>query len=191
MAAPRIPAPPPVVDLGVLAASSAWIDAAPFRAHLRRLLFDTTEHWRVVALACGVAPATVQHLLSGRNGSPARRIRSRDAVLLLMTDRARLRRLDATPVPAADSVRRIAALRALGQSPTWIAAQVHLGPAELGALSDSSWCSALLELRAACACAAAGLTGWWSGDAWFDDDDGPDAFGPDPACPSSMPDLAA
>ena len=191
MAAPRSPVRPPVVDLSVLAASSAWIDAAPFRAHLRRLLFDSTEHWRVVALACGVAPATVRHLLTGRDGSPARRLRAKDAVLLLTTDRARLRFLRDTPVPAADSVRRIAALRALGRTPAWIAAQLRLQPAELVRLSDSSWCSALVELRAACACSTAGLSGWWSGDQWFDDDDLLEALGSDPSCPPPMPDWAA
>ncbi|MDA8438482.1 MAG: hypothetical protein M0Z51_06430 [Propionibacterium sp.] len=191
MAAPRNPVRPPVVDLNVLATGGAWVDAAPFRAHLRRLLFDSAEHWRVVALACGVAPATVRHLLAGRDGSPARRIRAKDAVLLLTTDPDRLRCLGSTPVPAADSVRRIAALRALGRSPAWIATQVRLGPADLVRLSDSSWCSALVELRAACACSTAGLSGWWSGDAWFDDDDRRDALDTGPCCARRMPDWAA
>ncbi len=191
MAARRPITSPPVVDLDVLARSTDWIDAAPFRAHLRRLVFDGGEHWRVVALACGVAPATVRRLLDGRPGSPLRRIRARDAVLLLGTDRTRLLHLAAAQVPAADTARRVATLRALGHSPVWIAGHLRVPPGELGGLADSSWCSALVELRAACACQAAGLTGWWSGDPWFDDADRPHVSQPDAACTPSMPDLAA
>ena len=184
------PSPPPVVDLGLLARSTAWVDAAPFRTHVRRLLADTGEHARVVALACGVAPATLDHLLTRHHGAPLRRIRARDAARLLTLDRDGLRSLDTVQVSTSDTARRIGALVSLGRSPDWIASQLRVAPSAVSAAANAPRCSALVELRAACACAAAGLTGWWSGDAWFDDAGscGSDAH---PTCTPAMPDWAA
>lgn len=175
----------PVTDLATLEQSTAWVRSTPFRAHLRRLVAETGEHPRVLALAAGVAPNSVLALLSGR-ASGRRRIRARDASLLLALDRAGIAELAVTPVPAHTTVRRLEALAPLAQSRSALAAMLRLDTDGLDRLHRAEWTSALIELRAAAACGAAGLCGWWSGDAWFDDSETLDG-----ACAAPMRDWAA
>ena len=183
-ARPTAPATP-ITDLALLARSTAWICADPFRTHLRHLMAESGEEWPVLALAAGVPPATVRTLITEHPGR-RRRIRARDAALILQLGRARITELALTQVPALDTRRRIAALSSLGCPPGWLARRLRLDVDGATRLAGAEWCSALTELRAASACRAAGLSGWWSGDAWFDD-----SRPARPRCTTPMPDLAA
>ncbi|HEX2857447.1 MAG TPA: hypothetical protein VHO26_08225 [Propionibacteriaceae bacterium] len=160
-------APRPLTDLSALALSTSWVESAPFRTHLGRLLAETGETPRVLALAAGVAPGTVHTLLAA--GPRRRRLRARDAAHVIALDRLRLAELAATPVAAHSTRRRVGALESLGYGPTWLGAHLRLDAEGIDRLMSADSCSALMALRAAGACGAAGLSGWWSGDGWFDD----------------------
>lgn len=67
-----------------------WVSAAPFRAHLRRLVHDTGLPWRAVALYAGVPPGLVRSLLLGRRGRPVRQVHPRAARSLLRVGYAEL-----------------------------------------------------------------------------------------------------
>ena len=51
-----------------------WVEAAPFRAHIRHLISETGVAWRTLAVLADVPPQSVDHLLRGRNGRPVPRL---------------------------------------------------------------------------------------------------------------------
>jgi len=51
-----------------------WVDAEPFRAHVRDLICETGLSWRLVAAHAGVAPRAIQSLLHGRRGYTLHRL---------------------------------------------------------------------------------------------------------------------
>ena len=51
-----------------------WVDAEPFRAHVRDLICETGLSWRLVAAHAGVAPRAVRSLLHGRRGYTLQRL---------------------------------------------------------------------------------------------------------------------
>ncbi|GAB3924244.1 hypothetical protein GCM10011575_03060 [Microlunatus endophyticus] len=51
-----------------------WVDAAPFRAHVRHLMELTGVPWRTLAVLADVPPQSVDHLLRGRAGRPVPRL---------------------------------------------------------------------------------------------------------------------
>jgi hypothetical protein len=51
-----------------------WVDAAPFRAHVRHLMAETGVAWRTIAVLADVPSQSVDHLLRGRNGRPVPRL---------------------------------------------------------------------------------------------------------------------
>lgn len=51
-----------------------WVDAAPFRAHVRHLIELTGVPWRTLAVLADVPPQSVDHLLRGRSGRPVPRL---------------------------------------------------------------------------------------------------------------------
>ncbi|HEY9289929.1 MAG TPA: hypothetical protein VIP98_01500 [Microlunatus sp.] len=55
-------------------APAAWVDPAPFRAHLRRLIRESGVPWRTLAMLAEVPPGPVEHLLLGHAGRPLRRL---------------------------------------------------------------------------------------------------------------------
>lgn len=61
-----------------------WVDAAPFRAHLRHVCDATGLPWPVLAMRAGVSLALADHLLHGRGGRRIRRI-TRDAAQRLLS----------------------------------------------------------------------------------------------------------
>ncbi len=70
-----------------------WVQAAPFRAHLQRLLDLTGVPWTTLAAEAIVPPAVVQRLLFGRGGRPLTRIPADCARRLLALDERSLRAL--------------------------------------------------------------------------------------------------
>lgn len=53
---------------------SPWVDAAPFRAHVRHLMAETGVAWRTIAVLADVPAPSVEHLLRGRRGRPVLRL---------------------------------------------------------------------------------------------------------------------
>ncbi|MCB0910903.1 MAG: hypothetical protein KDB60_04715 [Propionibacteriaceae bacterium] len=70
-----------------------WVQAAPFRALVARLLDLTDLPWPLVARHAGVPPAVMHRLLHGRDGHARGRIPSDCARRLLAVDEAQLVRL--------------------------------------------------------------------------------------------------
>jgi hypothetical protein len=70
-----------------------WVQAAPFRALLCRLIDLTGLPWPVVARYAGVSPAVVRRLLYGRAGHAYGRIPSDCARRLLALDENQLQQL--------------------------------------------------------------------------------------------------
>ena len=60
-----------------------WVSAAPFRAHLLRLIQTTGLPWRTIAVLAAVPSVTVDHLLHGRNGRRLTRLQPHLAARLL------------------------------------------------------------------------------------------------------------
>lgn len=102
--------------------SIAMVDAAPVRAHVRRLM-AAGEAYRDIATRAGQPVTTVCQLLYGKNGQPRRKVRPALAEALL--------RLEPSPdaplglIDATGTRRRAEALLALGWS---YVQQAHLTP---------------------------------------------------------------
>lgn len=142
---------------------AAWVHSAPFRAHLHRLLGETGLPWRVLAIAAGVPPRVVSSLLFGRRGAVLPRLRARDAAGLLLLTPEVLRVASRSPGHGEATRIRVKALRDRGHSLITIARWLGLGvAATAGVLAGTEWCSEITALRAAAACSAQGLGGWWA-----------------------------
>lgn len=125
----------------------AWVDAAPFRAHLRHLMavgaLDATE----VAVVLGVSTPAVHHLLAGRAGRPPRRISPHTARRLLLVRAADVRALRWSLTPA-DAARSAAhRLRTAGWSDAALASAVGTTIEEVRRLETGVRCSRLLAVR--------------------------------------------
>ena len=84
-----------------------WVDAEPFRAHVRDLICETGLSWRLVAAHAGVAPRAVRSLLHGRRGYTLHRLHVSIARALTTTSIESIAAdqhlvTDATDDPAAD-----------------------------------------------------------------------------------------
>jgi hypothetical protein len=60
-----------------------WVSAAPFRAHLRRLIITSGVGWRTVAVLAEMPSSALRRLLHGRNGRPLTRFHPQLASRLL------------------------------------------------------------------------------------------------------------
>lgn len=135
-----------------------WVLAAPFRAHLRQVQAACGLPWRVLALAAGVSPALVRHLVLGRHGRLPHRISPEDARRLLSLDTARLAGLAVESVSARQTAERVGLLLQAGHDPAVLARWCRLSESQLSALARASRCSRLLALfvEAVCPPALAG-----------------------------------
>lgn len=124
-----------------------WVDAAPFRAHLRRVLAAADVPWPAVAVAAGIPVATVHTLLFGRAGRPQARIDPRVAARVLRVEPRDLRLLGLVRVDAWATVERLRAALAAGLDPLQLARWCRIPPDELAALVDgeSATCSRLTQ----------------------------------------------
>lgn len=125
-----------------------WVDAAPFRAYLHLLMgVGRLEESDVAALA-GLSVRAVEHLLVGRAGRPARRIRRETAGRLLSVTVDEVRGLHWRLVPAHRATVPLARLRHGGADTALIAELTRVSVAELEALgAGTGHCSALTQLR--------------------------------------------
>ena len=132
--------------------TDAWVLAAPFRAHLRQVQSACGLPWPVLALAAGVSPALVRHLVFGRRGRLPHRISPESARRLLWLDGRRLAELAAQQVSARSTADRVRLLLASGYDPGDLAAWCRLSRSELAALPQAVHCSRLLALTVQAAC---------------------------------------
>jgi hypothetical protein len=126
-----------------------WVDAGPFRAHLRLLMAVGALTVTEVATLAGVSPRMAGTLLHGRGGRAVRRIDPESARALLAVTALQARSLRSRQVPAAESQARLGRLLASGAGLPGLADQLEVAPAVLEGLADgsSSWCNGLLALR--------------------------------------------
>ena len=124
-----------------------WVDAAPFRAHLKHLMSAGSLDVPEVAVVLGLSTRAVRHLLEGRAGRVPRRISPQTArrLLLVGTDDVRGLRWCVTPADAARTA--LHRLRASGWSAGEVAAVVGVGLGELASLPDDERCNRLLAVR--------------------------------------------
>lgn len=128
-----------------------WVEAAPFRAHLRHLMSVSGLGSSSVALLVGISPRCAHRLLHGRGGRPLRRISPEVARKLLLLTPGDARAVQRCTVPAGATVRHLRRLEQAGWSQVELAAAVGLSLAAVTRLLSgaSSTCSQLVALRAA------------------------------------------
>lgn len=134
-----------------LDAGEPWVEAAPFRAHLRHLVSASGLPLVGVALLAGVSPRFAVHLLHGRGGRPLRRISPDSARKLLRVTLADARAARHRVVPADRTQRHLQRLQREGWSQVDLAQLLGLSAQAVGDLSSGcvSSCSQLVALRAA------------------------------------------
>jgi hypothetical protein len=131
--------------------AGTWVEAAPFRAHLRHLMSVSGLGSSSLALLVGVSPRCAHRLLHGRDGRPLKRISPEVARKLLLLTPSDARAVQRCTVPASATVRHLRRLQQAGWSEPDLASALGLSHADLIALLTgvSSSCSQLVALRAA------------------------------------------
>lgn len=124
-----------------------WVDAGPFRAHLRLLMGVGSLDAAEVAIVLGLSTRAVRHLLEGRRGRAARRISPQTARRLLVVRPDDVRSLRWCLGPAEPALTSYGRLRAAGWSASEVAGAVGFGLDELAALGSGSHCNRLLAVR--------------------------------------------
>jgi len=125
-----------------------WVDATPFRAHVRFLMSVGMLSAADVATVAGVSVAAVAHLLSARGGDRARRLSPDTARRLLALSADDVRGLRWHLVPAHRARAKLETLRKAGLSDGRIAERARVDIGDLARLDgDAQHCSALLSLR--------------------------------------------
>ena len=133
----------------MVAAAAPWVEAGPFRAHLRHLMdvggLSATE----VAVLAGVPPRMVASLVGGRSGRPVRRISPENARALIRVAATDVASLRTRQVPAVPSRRRLRRLLGHAGGLPALAEQLGVAASTLDELAQpgAAWCSALLALR--------------------------------------------
>lgn len=125
----------------------AWVDAGPFRAHLRHLMAVGSLEVAEVAVVLGLSTRAVRHLYEGRAGRVPRRISPHTARRLLHVRADDVRGLRWCLAPAEPACASRDRLRACGWSLDEVASAVGFGVAELASLDDHTHCNRLLAVR--------------------------------------------
>ncbi len=128
-----------------------WVEAAPFRAHLRHLMTTGQLSSSAVAILAGISPRCAHRLLHGRGGRPLKRISPESARKLLRLTTAEARAVRSRLVPARATVQRLRWLRAAGWSDDDLAVVLGVGHETIASLicDDEGSCTQLIALRAA------------------------------------------
>ncbi len=116
---------------------TGWIEAAPFRAHLRHLITEYGLAWRTIAALAEVPDRCVHQLLHGRRGRPVPRVHPVVARRLyqLTGDSVQLART--TLMPAAATTVLLQVLTGRGWTVAELAARTRIPAAELQAILDA------------------------------------------------------
>lgn len=113
-----------------------WVDAAPFRAHVRQLITDCGLTWRVIAVLAEVPSAAVRHLLHGRDGRPVNRLHPLIAERLFCLTRAVVADAARRARPAEETGRLLRALADRGWSAEELSRRTGLPAADLQQIAD-------------------------------------------------------
>jgi hypothetical protein len=124
-----------------------WVDAAPFRAHLKHLMAVGRLEVPEVAVVLGLSTRAVQHLLEGRSGRTVRRISPQTARRLLVVRADDVRGLRWCLTPSAAARTSWHRLRESGWSAEEVASVVGFGLDELRGLEHATHCNRLLAVR--------------------------------------------
>lgn len=142
-------------DAGWCSGGSAdWVQAAPFRAHVRHLIVGHGLAWRTVALLAGVPAAAMTALLHGRNGRPQQRIHPVLAGRLFRLTGRDILAAGMRPMPADLCRAALRDLRAAGWTMTDFSARTGLQRDQLAAVADGR-CTHCSRLAGATLLAAA------------------------------------
>ena len=133
--------------LGEDVPGARWVDARPFRAHLRHLMSVGPLDVAEVAVVVGLSTRAVQHLLEGRAGRMPRRISPQTARRLLLVQPDDVRGLRWCLTPTAVARTSLDRLRASGWSTAETATAVGFGLGELAAVEHLSHCNRMLAVR--------------------------------------------
>lgn len=137
-----------MADCAALDRAGDWVDAAPFRAQLRHLMSGTALSAAEVATVAGISAQLAEHLLTGRNGRPVRRVSRETARRLLALTVRQLRSLQRRTEPAGRARWELARLRAAGWDHSAIADRVGATAPELDELWEGATdCRRLLAVR--------------------------------------------
>jgi len=124
-----------------------WVDAGPFRAHLKHLMSVGALDVAEVAVVLGLSTRAVRHLLEGRAGRLPRRVSPQVARRLLAVRADDVRGLRWCVTPAGAACTSLGRLRASGWSPLEVATAVGFGLDELASLEPHTHCNRLLAVR--------------------------------------------
>jgi plasmid maintenance system antidote protein VapI len=125
-----------------------WVDAGPFRAHLRYLMASGSLSVEDVAAVAGISARMAERLLHGRNGRPLRRISPDTARRLIQISDQQVRALRRIMVPAAPARLQLRRLHRAGWQNLAIAERLGVAAPELMELAaGASACSLLLTVR--------------------------------------------
>ena len=130
-----------------------WIDAAPFRAHVRHTITVAGLPWQSLAVVAGVPLPAVRSLLFGRSGRLPSRLEPRLATRLLAVDAAGLTALRHLWVGSTTTSEALWAVLGAGVDPLELAHWCRLSRDELAGLVDgeATRCSQLTEVLAVAA----------------------------------------
>jgi hypothetical protein len=128
--------------------ADSWVDAGPFRAHLRYLMASGSLSVDDVAAVVGISARMADRLLHGRNGRPLRRISPDTARRLIQVSDQQVQALRRIMVPAAPARLQLKRLHRAGWGNLAIAERLGLAAPELVELAaGASACSLLLTVR--------------------------------------------
>lgn len=128
--------------------AGGWVDAAPFRAHLRFLSGVGSLTTEDVATLAGISTSAADHLLHGRAGRSVRRISPEVARRLLAITANDVRSMRWRLGPARRARLALAALRRAGRTDAEIAELAGISATDLAELAGSAeHCSQLLIIR--------------------------------------------
>jgi hypothetical protein len=129
-------------------ATGQWIDAGPFRAQLRYLMASGSLSVEDVAAVTGISVRLADHLLSGRNGRPLRRISPDTARRLIQVSDQHVQGLRRIMVPAVPARLQLCRLYRAGWENLAIAQRVGVPVPDLVELAaGAEICSLLLTVR--------------------------------------------
>lgn len=126
-----------------------WVDAAPFRRHVRHLIEATGLSWRLVAAHADVAPRTIRTLLHGRphTGQPVNRIHIDTARALMSLDVDDLTAAEDHRTCAADPRTLFHTLLTLGHDHAQLTRWLTVDDLQVLSNRSELWCSAGTRAR--------------------------------------------
>lgn len=126
---------------------ASWVEAGPFRAHLRHLMSVGPLDEAEVAVVLGLSTRAVRHLLGGRAGRVPRRISPHTARRLLLVSAEDVHGLRWCVTPSGAARTALHRLLAAGWSPDAAATAAGVGLDELRTLAHDPRCNRLMAVR--------------------------------------------